>query len=394
MTLSATEDLLARLVAFDTTSVYSNTALIDFVEDHLAAHGIAARRVESEDRAKASLFATIGPEVAGGVVLSGHTDVVPVADQAWSSGPFTVVARDGRLYGRGTCDMKGFIACVLALIPEFVSAPLAVPLHLAFSYDEEVGCLAAPALIDALLATVAPPAFAIIGEPTEMRVAQAHRGIASFATSVTGLAGHSSKPGAGVNAIVAAAQCIGALSRLLAEQEAEATVTGEKTTINVGRIEGGTAVNIIAGRCRFAWECRSDDGTAADRLSRGLDAWTRQVLLPPLQAVAPEASVVTERLVSAPPLRPVPDSPAVTMALALSGQNSADRVAFASEAGQFQQAGIPAVVIGPGSAAQAHQPDEFVTGAQLEACLAFLHRLASWASHSPTAATTAVITPS
>lgn len=393
VTMAASEDLLARLVAFDTTSRYSNTALIDFVADHLAAHGIAAHRVESEDGTKASLFATIGPNVAGGVVLSGHTDVVPVADQVWTSDPFTLAVRDDRLHGRGACDMKGFIACVLALVPDFARAPLAVPLHLALSYDEEVGCLAAPALIDALLQAVAPPAFAIIGEPTEMRVAQAHRGIASFATSVSGRAGHSSKPDAGVNAIVAATQCIGALAEILAEQEAEAPRTGEKTTINVGRIEGGTAVNIIAGRCRFVWECRSDDGGAGERLSRGLDAWARQVLLPPLREVAPEAAVVTERLVAAPPLQLAPDSPAVAAALALSGQNSAGRVAFASEAGQFQQAGIPAVVIGPGSAAQAHQPDEFVTREQLETCLGFLRRLAAWATRSPAASTPAFRNP-
>lgn len=383
MTLSATEDLLARLVAFDTTSAYSNTALIEFVADYLADHGVAARRVESEDRQKASLFASIGPDVAGGAVLSGHTDVVPVADQIWSSDPFTLTARDGRLHGRGTCDMKGFIACVLALVPAFVKAPLAVPLHLAFSYDEEVGCLAAPALIDALLAAVAAPAFAIIGEPTEMRVAQAHRGIVSFATSITGRAGHSSKPDAGVNAIIAASECIGTLRRLKDEEAVHAPIGGEKTTINIGRIEGGTAVNIIAGRCRFLWECRSDDEGAGERLAAGLDAWSRGALLPPLRAVAPEADVVTERLVAAPPLLMQPGSPAVAMALALSGHNDPERVAFASEAGQFQKAGVPAVVIGPGSAAQAHQPDEYIERAQLESCVAFLNRLTAWASRAP-----------
>lgn len=389
MNLSVTEELLAELIAFDTTSAYSNTALIDFVADHLAAHGIASRRVESADGRKASLFASIGPDVAGGAVLSGHTDVVPVEDQVWTSDPFTVVARDGRLYGRGACDMKGFIACVLALVPEFVRAPLTVPLHLALSYDEEVGCLAAPALIEAMLESIAPPSFAIIGEPTGMRVAHAHRGIASFSTSITGRAGHSSKPEAGANAIVAAARCINVLDDLLEAEQAAAAADGERTTVNVGRIEGGTAVNIIAGRCRFAWECRSDDESAADRLTAGLDAWVKRVLLPPMQAVAPEAAVATERLVAAPPLLFVPDSPAVAMALALSGQNSAHRVAFASEAGQFQQAGVPAVVIGPGHATQAHQPDEYVEREQLASCLAFLRRLCSWAGRPPAASTSA-----
>ena len=377
--LTAATDHLARLVAFDTTSRNSNTDLIGHVADYLAAHGIASFRVESDDGRKASLFATIGPAVPGGIVLSGHTDVVPVDDQAWSSDPFTLVARGDRLFGRGTCDMKGFIACVLALVPEFVRLPLAVPLHLAFSYDEEVGCLAAPALIEALLAAVPKPAFAIIGEPTEMRVVQAHRGIASFETSVTGRAGHSSKPEAGVNAIFAAAACIGAIAAL-AREDGRGQAPGERTTVNVGRIEGGTAVNIIAGHCRFLWECRSYDEASAERLRGGLDDWARDELLPPLRAVAPEANVETVRKVAAPPLLVRPSSPAVELALALSGQNGAESIAYASEAGLFQKAGVPAVVIGPGSVAQAHQPDEFVAQDQLGQCLDFLRRLGTWAS--------------
>ena len=383
--LNTAIDHLARLVAFDTTSRNSNTDLIDHVAGYLAGHGIPSRRVESDDGRKASLFATIGPAVAGGIVLSGHTDVVPVEDQAWSSDPFTLVARDGRLFGRGTCDMKGFIACVLALVPEFCRLPLKAPLHLAFSYDEEVGCLAAPALIEALLAAVPRPAFAVIGEPTEMRVVQAHRGIASFETSVAGRAGHSSKPEAGVNAIFAAAACIGALAAL-ARDDGRGTDPGERTTVNVGRIEGGTAVNIIAGHCRFLWECRSYDEASAERLRSGLDTWARRELLPPLRAVAPEADVRTEPKVSAPPLLVLPDSPAVAVALALSGQNGAESIAYASEAGLFQKAGVPAVVIGPGSVAQAHQPDEFVAAAQLEQCLSFLRRLGDWATRRPATA--------
>jgi acetylornithine deacetylase len=380
--LNTATDHLARLVAFDTTSRNSNTALIDHVAEYLAGHGIAAHKVESDDGRKASLFATIGPAAPGGIVLSGHTDVVPVEDQAWSSDPFTLVARDGRVFGRGTCDMKGFIACVLALVPEFSRLPLQAPLHLAFSYDEEVGCLAAPALIEALLASVPRPAFAVIGEPTEMRVVQAHRGIASFETVVAGRAGHSSKPEAGVNAIVAAASCIGALADL-AREDGRGKDAEERTTVNVGRIDGGTAVNIIAGHCRFLWECRSYDERSADRLRLGLDDWARRELLPPLRAVAPEADVRTEPKVSAPPLLVLPDSPAVAVALALSGQNGAESIAYASEAGLFQKAGVPAVVIGPGSVAQAHQPDEFVAVTQLEQCLSFLRRLGDWATRRP-----------
>lgn len=382
MNLAAAIDHLSRLVAFDTTSRNSNTDLIGHVAEYLAGYGIASHMVASEDGRKASLFATVGPAVLGGIVLSGHTDVVPVDDQAWSTDPFALVARDGRLFGRGTCDMKGFIACVLALVPEFARLPLKVPLHLAFSYDEEVGCLAAPALIEALLAAVPRPAFAVIGEPTEMRVVQAHRGIASFETRVTGRAGHSSKPQDGVNAIFAAAACIGALAAL-ARKDGRAQAPGERTTVNVGRIEGGTAVNIIAGNCRFLWECRSYDEASGERLHRGLDDWARRELLPPLRVVAPEAEVTTERKVSAPPLLIVPDSPAVAVALALSGQTRAESIAYASEAGLFQKAGVPAVVIGPGSVAQAHQPDEFVASEQLSQCLDFLRRLGEWAIRQP-----------
>lgn len=369
-------DLLTRLVGFDTTSRNSNTALIEFVAAYLAAHGIASRRVESGDGAKASLFATIGPDLEGGVILSGHTDVVPVDDQDWTADPFTLSARGGRFHGRGACDMKGFIACVLAFIPELVRMPLKVPVHLAFSYDEELGCVAAPALIEALLGAVARPAFAIIGEPTEMRVAQSHRGISSFATTVTGRAGHSSKPAAGVNAIIAACSCIAELGRL-AETSAPSEDGADELTVNVGRIDGGTAVNLIAGRCRFLWEARAADQAAADRLGSQFETWVRDVLLPPLRAIASEAAVLTERKVAVPPLVAIPDSPAVAAALALSGQNSAIGVPFASEAGQFQAAGVPAVVIGPGSVAQAHQPDEFVTRDQLDVCAAFLRRLAA-----------------
>lgn len=375
-------ELLARLVGFDTTSRNSNLALIDFVADYLAAHGVASQRVESDDATKASLFATIGPGVEGGVILSGHTDVVPVDDQDWTADPFTLTRRGERLHGRGACDMKGFIACVLAVVPELARMPLKVPVHLALSYDEELGCAAAPALIAALLAAVPRPAFAIIGEPTEMRVAQSHRGISSFATTVSGRTGHSSKPAAGVNAILAACSCIAELDRLAAAAAASAGAAGaEPLTLNVGRIEGGSAVNVIAGRCRFLWEARAADQAEVDRLSRRFANWVGEVLLPPLRLRAPEAGVTTERRVAVPPLVAIPHSPAVAAALALSGQNSPVGAPFATEAGQFQAAGVPSVVIGPGSVAQAHQPDEFVTRAQLDACLTFLRRLADRISH-------------
>jgi len=376
-------DILRRLVAFDTTSAKSNLELIDFVTNFLDDHGIKAQTVHSDDGAKANLFASIGPDVEGGVVLSGHTDVVPVTGQQWSSDPFSLIERDGRLHGRGAADMKSFIAVALAMVPEFQARPLAVPIHLAFSYDEEVGCLGAPRLLERLAAVVPKPALAIVGEPSEMKVANSHRGINTFKTAVTGRPGHSSDPGAGVNAIAEAAECIAFLTRLGSEfaagREREGAVAPDWTTVNVGLIEGGAAVNIIAEHCRFAWECRPEAGTDAEQVLARLRAFVESDVLPRMRAVTPDAAINIEQDVMVPGLAAEPESPAETLALALTGHNHCVNVPFASEAGLFQRAGIPAVVCGPGSAAQAHQPDEFVTVDQVDACFAFMRRLADWA---------------
>ena len=310
--------------------------------------------------------------------------MVPVAGQVWSSDPFTLTARDNRLIGRGTTDMKGFIACALALVPEFSSRNLRVPIHLAFSYDEEVGCLAAPALLEHLKAFAAPPAAAIIGEPSGMRPANAHRGIHAFTTTVSGIPGHSSEPEAGVNAIDLAAACIGFLGQLADNARRQANRDDgdavQHTTVNVGTIEGGAAVNIIAGHCRFAWDCRPAPGDRAARVRAALDHFVSSELLSRLKTSKPGVAVVTEEAVAVPPLTSEPGSPAEALALALTGHNACVTVPFASEAGHFQEADIPAVVCGPGFPAQAHQPDEFVDVEQIEACLAFLHRLADWAT--------------
>jgi acetylornithine deacetylase len=385
-------DFIRRLVAFDTTSSKSNLALIEFVAGVLRGQGIKPHLVPGADGAKASLFATIGPNAPSGVVLSGHTDVVPVTDQAWTDDPFVVVERDGRLYGRGTADMKGFIAVALAMVPEFRARTLRVPIHLAFSYDEEVGCLSAPDLIERIVRVLPKPALAIVGEPSEMKVANAHRGITTFVTTVTGRPGHASAPDAGVNAIACAAECIAHLGRIAgefagdqkfgkfaADREPGDPPVPEHTTLNVGRIEGGSAVNIIAAHCRFVWECRPAPGVEAADVRSMLETFTETELLPRMRKVAPEAAIATEQTVAVPALVPEVGSPAETLALALTGQNRCGGVPFASEAGMFQGAGIPAVVCGPGSPAQAHQPDEFVALDQVDACAAFMHRLADWA---------------
>jgi acetylornithine deacetylase len=374
---AAAIDLLARLVAFDTVSARSNLALIAAVETYLRSHGVQPIRVECGD--KAGLFASIGPATAGGVVLSGHTDVVPVEGQSWSSDPFTLAERDGRLHGRGTADMKGFIAAVLACVPLFAAKQLRVPIHVAFSHDEEVGCLGAPPLIAALLARVPRPSAVVVGEPTGMQVANHHRGITRFVTRIDTPGGHSSIPRPGRNAIALAARFVIELEdlgrRFAGARESPQDTTPEHTTVNVGVIEGGTAVNMIAEHCRLDWECRPEPGKSATHVMAGL-----QDALQPWQASAPEASIVTEQVVSVPPFVAGRDSPAVALALRLARRDRCVAAPFASEAGLFEEAGVPAVVCGPGRTSEAHQPDEFVSREQMSACLGFMQRLAEWAS--------------
>ncbi|MCD6075236.1 MAG: acetylornithine deacetylase [Rhodospirillales bacterium] len=379
-----TEEMLSRLVAFDTISDRSNRALIDFIADYLDGFGITASIGEDESGAKADLIATIGPSVAGGIVLSGHTDVVPVAGQTWTSDPFELVARADKLYARGAADMKGFIAATLALVPEFLSRPLQRPLHLVFSYDEEVGCLGAPSLIARFLRDFPKAAAAIVGEPTGMRIANAHKGVAVYRTRITGKPGHSSNPGAGVNAIATAADCI---RFLMAEAEAFKT-TGRNdprfdpphATVSVGQISGGTAMNIIAGECEFVWDCRSVAAAEAADLEARFDDHCALDLVPAMRERAPGAKIATHRHCTVPPLTADPKNPAEALARQLTGQNDSVVSSFAAEAGMFQQAGIPAILCGPGEIAQAHQPDEFVTRDQLQQCEDFLGALGRWAA--------------
>lgn len=379
-------ELLRALVGFDTTSAKPNRPLIDFVAARLQDEGVNSSLVGNEDGGKASLFASLGPARPGGIVLSGHTDVVPVTGQDWTSDPFLLSEREGRLYGRGTADMKSFIAVALAMVPLFRGRRLRVPIHLAFSYDEEVGCLAAPALIARMQRDLPSPALAIIGEPSEMALANTHRGISTFVTTVRGRAGHAGAPWKGVNAIACAAECITYLNRLAAERSrsvAEGMGSNESTTINVGTIAGGEAVNIIAEHCHFAWECRPATGDDAEDICADLQAWAETVLLPAMRRRAPAAAIVSETKVAVPPLNPHPESDAertaVSVALGLAGRDACTTVPFASEAGLFQRAGIPAFVCGPGSVLQAHQPDEFVTLEQIDACIRFMTRVADWA---------------
>src|SRR6266446_3199312 len=384
--VAAALEILERLVAFDTTSARSNLELIDWVAAYLDRFGIATTR-SSVFAGKANLFATIGPAERGGVILSGHTDVVPVLGQEWHSDPFLLTERGGeaggRLYGRGSADMKGFIALVLALVPEMTRRRLKVPLHLAFTHDEETGCFGAPALIGGLPTGIARPLLAIIGEPTSMQIANAQKGCSFFRTRIVGHEGHSSAPDRGVNAISAAAEIIAEIGRLHAEARRRARPDSgfdpPHTTLSVGTIAGGTAVNIIARECTFDWDLRTLPDEDATELKALIDRFIATDLLPRMRAGYDGAAVETDTIVAVPPLVPVKGSPAEALARRLTGANTTTTVSFASEAGLYQQAGIPAIVCGPGSIDVAHKPDEYITRAELADGQAFLDRLLDWA---------------
>jgi len=374
--------MIARLVAFDTTSANSNLALIEFVQDYLARFG--ARMVLDRNPAgdKANLYASLGPEGPGGIVLSGHTDVVPVAGQPWDGDPFAMAERGGRLYGRGTADMKGFIGTALAMVPQFLARPLRTPLHFALSFDEELGCQGVPSLIHRLMRDLPRPKLVIVGEPTGMKIANAHKGVYGFATTVTGLEGHSSAPDRAASAVFAAARLIGFLDQLGLDLRRHGALDPAfdppHTTVNVGLVRGGTAVNIVPRQCTFHWEFRPLPTADAEDIQARFDRFANEVVLAALRQRAPDAGIETRSTCVVPPLRPRAESPAETLVRHLTGLNAAGAVAFATEAGLFQEAGIPAVVCGPGSIDQAHRPNEYVEIEQIEACAAFLGRLADW----------------
>lgn len=375
-----TLDLVRRLIAFDTTSRLSNLDLIHFVADYLDRLGIRSALVHDETGKKANLWATIGPEGPGGVVLSGHTDVVPVDGQPWDSDPFQVVQRDGRLYGRGTSDMKSFIAVAMAFAAEMKQARLQEPIHFAFSYDEEVGCLGVHGLIDHLKANNIRPRLGVIGEPTEMRVVDAHKGGRSYQTTVTGLEQHSSARHRGVNAIEIAAELIGFLMQVQRDYETRRELGAERfdppySTVQVGTIEGGTASNIVARCCTFRWEQRSLPGADPEEAQHRLSRYVATEVLPRMRHIHPEAGIETLRRGAVPPLVPEAGSPAEVLVKSLVGSNATEAVSYATEAGIFQTAGIPVVVCGPGNIREAHKPNEWVELAQIAACEDFMARL-------------------
>ena len=369
--------MLETLVGMPTVSRDSNLALIAFVRDYLADHGVAAHLVESECGTKANLYATIGPMVEGGVVLSGHTDVVPIDQQAWSADPFRVVERDARLYGRGTADMKAFIAIALALVPEM--SRLRRPLHLALSYDEEVGCLGAPRLIEALVRNVPRPLAVIVGEPTSMRVVTAHKSMFIFETHVRGYEVHSSMQDQGVPAVMYAARLINWLAERQRDNRARACpdcpFAPAYSTLHCGLIQGGTAQNITARDCRFVTDIRTLPDENPMEYFRALERFAKDVLEPEMRAVHPDTGIDFSIRAAVPGFFAAEDDAAVQLVKGLTGQNVTEVVAYGAEAGQFHAAGLSVVVCGPGSIEQAHQPDEYISVEQLEAGTAFMRRL-------------------
>ena len=375
---SATLDCLRQLIAFDTTSRNSNLSLIDWAEAHLARHGARIRRSYNPERTKANLFASFG-EGPGGVVLSGHTDVVPVDGQAWSSDPFQAEIRDGKLFGRGACDMKGFIAVVLAQAEAFSRARLRSPIHVALSFDEEVGCLGIAPLLRDLAEAGIQPDGCVVGEPTSMEMVTAHKGGRVYRCTVHGRAAHSSLTPRGVNAIEYAARVISFIQDLSWREEAQGPrldgLDVPFSTISTNMISGGNGKNIIPARCEFFFDYRYVPGKPPEEFIEQIRAYIAEHLEPRMKRAHPQAGVELELTGSIPGLSPEEQSGIAELARALLGPRPSAKVSYGTEAGFFQQAGIPSIVCGPGSIEHAHKADEFVPLAQLAACEAFVRRL-------------------
>ena len=379
MPRKASLELIEKLISFDTTSRNSNMELIAFVQDYLDGFGIKSELAKSEDGHKANLYATLGPDDIGGIALSGHTDVVPIDGQNWSSDPWSVIEKDGKLFGRGTCDMKSFIAIVLAHVPQMLEVGPKTPIHLCFSYDEEIGCVGVRRLLSMLDPLPVKPKLCIIGEPTSMQVINAHKGKLSKICEVRGFEAHSSLAPHAVNAIEYAAKLINKVNEIAARLQSQGPFDEgfdvPHTTAHTGTVQGGTALNIVPKDCRFEFEFRNLPQDDSEVLFQEIVDYAKTELEPAMQAIQPDTGIDFSDLSSFPPLDTPPDAEVVTLAKRFAGQNDTSKVAFGTEAGLFQKHGISAVVCGPGSIEQAHKPDEFCALEQIEKCEAFMDRL-------------------
>ncbi|MFC4175003.1 acetylornithine deacetylase [Microvirga sp. GCM10011540] len=380
MSLSSRE-MLARLIAFPSVSTSSNLDLIHFCRDWLQSHGVESTLVMSPEGDKANLYATIGPRVEGGIVLSGHTDVVPVEGQAWTSDPWTLTERDGRLYGRGTTDMKGFDALVLALVPDMVQAPLKRPVHIALSYDEELACRGAPSMVRAMADTIPTPAAVIVGEPTRHAVVTGHKASVQLRTHVTGYAVHSSRIDQGVSAVMNAARLITWHEDVMEENRRRVDPANPfeppYTTLHCGMIVGGTAANIVSSSAWFFSDIRAIPTEDPVEYMERYKAYIRDVIEPRMKAVVPETGIAVELIAEVPGLRPETDGEAERLMRRLTGDNGTHVVSYGTEAGLFQKVGWSTVVCGPGDIAQAHQPDEYIEISEFAAGERVLRRLVS-----------------
>ena len=375
-TAITTLGMIESLISFNTVSRESNLGLIEFVEEYLNSNGINTTRVLSDDGKKSNLFASVGPEKAGGVVLSGHTDVVPVDGQTWDTDPFCLTQKDGLFYGRGTCDMKAFIAIGLALIPEMKK--LKKPIHFALSYDEEVGCLGAPRMIRQMSNKLPLPEAVIVGEPTSMAVVNGNKGVVVLRTTVKGYETHSSQTNRGVSAVMTAAKLVTYLNemeiRLSNETPSENGFIPHHTSIHVGVISGGTALNIISRHCEFLWDIRNIPEDNPNKLIEEFDSYCQKEILPAMRRKHSDCFIDTKTLAQVPAFTPA-DSPATALVQSLSGLKELGQVAYGTEAGQFQESNFPTVICGPGSIDQAHQPNEFISNQQILACEKFIRNL-------------------
>jgi len=373
--------LLTDLVAFDTTSRRSNLDLIDYVQHYLRGHGVDSELIFDETRCKANLYATIGTTDSPGVMLSGHTDVVPVDGQDWHTDPFSLVSRDGCFYARGSADMKGFIACVLAQVPQMTRRPLRTPAHIALSYDEEIGCLGVRRLIELMATLPARPMMGVIGEPTGMQVVRGHKGKQAFRVTVRGRSSHSAYPTSGVNAVDTASELVCYIRHLQQNIRVHGpfddAYTVPNTTLHVGTIHGGTALNIVPEKCVLEFEIRHLPEQDTESLVADIRGHIATVLEPPMQAVDPEAGVEFEVLTRYPGLSTQTDAAVVSLVQSLlSDTEGTQKISFGSEAGLFaSELGIPVVVCGPGSIQQAHRADEYVSEKQLDRCMRFISKL-------------------
>lgn len=378
-TTLSTREMLDKLTGFDTVSSRSNLDLVHWVQGYLDGYGIKSTLIHDATGSKANLHAVVGPEDKPGVVLSGHTDVVPVEGQAWDSDPFKLREHDGKLYARGTCDMKGFIAVALAKLPAMVGMKLMTPIHFSLSYDEELGCLGAPDIVKHLAGLPVRPKLCVVGEPTGMKAITGHKGICDFACTVHGKESHSSLAPYAVNAVENAAELVAYIKAVARRMASEGPFNRQFdppfTTVHTGMIKGGTALNIVPNLCEFSFEIRNIPEVNPEALAEEIRQYAFKTLEPRMKDIDPKTGFSFKPSANVHAFDIANDDPAVNFVLSLSGANATEKVSFATEAGLFQQSGIPTVVCGPGSIAQAHKPNEFVAIDQLTKCENFMDRL-------------------